>query len=259
MLCGRTLPDPGAHESTTGFSALRCVPRVCRNESRAGDDGDDPPMNLVRITPHALFLLLPWAAAWGQVAVSGTVTSRLDGSPLPGARVTVKSSNVATLTGTNGRFALNAPNPTDTLVVSFIGFSQKEVPIEGRSVVNVAMEQSPIVMQEVVVTGYGTQQRRDITGAVASVDAEDLPKAATASVELLQGEVAGVQVTPGSGRPGDRAIVRIRGIGTLNDASPLYVVDGMLTDDISYLNPSDVASVQVLKDASATAIYGSRG
>jgi len=208
---------------------------------------------------HAVLLVLP-CAAWGQVAVNGTVTSSVDGRPLPGARVTVKNSNIVTLTGTNGRYSLNAPNASDTVVVAFIGFAQREVPIDGRSIVNVVMEQSPILMQEVVVTGYGTQQRRDITGSVTSVNAEDLPKAATASVEqLLQGEIAGVQVTPGSGRPGDRAIVRIRGIGTLNDASPLYVVDGMLTDDISYLNPSDVASVEVLKDASATAIYGSRG
>jgi TonB-linked SusC/RagA family outer membrane protein len=129
-----------------------------------------------------------------------------------------------------------------------------------RSVVNVAMEAAAIMMQEIVVTGYGTQQRRDVTGAVASVDAEDLTPIATSSVEqMLQGRVAGVQITPKSGGPGDSVIVRIRGVGTLNNASPLYVVDGMLLDDIAFVSPSDIASLEVLKDASATAIYGSRG
>src|SRR5205823_28069 len=106
----------------------------------------------------------------------------------------------------------------------------------------------------------GTQQRRDVTGAVASVKADQLTPIAAPSVDqMLQGRVAGVQVTPNSGRPGDPAVIRIRGIGTLNDASPLYVVDGMLLNDIKFLNPSDIVSLDVLKDASAQAIYGSRG
>src|SRR5256885_4152586 len=122
------------------------------------------------------------------------------------------------------------------------------------------MEAAAIAMQEVVVTGYGTQQRRDVTGAMASVKAEDITPIAAPSVDqMLQGRVAGVQVIPSSGKPGDNAVIRIRGIGTLNDASPLYVVDGMLLNDISFVNPSDILSVDVMKDASAEAIYGSRG
>src|SRR6266545_4696425 len=201
------------------------------------------------------------APAWGQaVRVSGTVTSALDARPLPGARVVIKGTSIHTITGPTGQYAVEAPSATDTLVFTMIGFTPVEAGVAGRSVVNVVMQAAAIMMQEVVVTGYGTQQRRDITGAVASVDAEDLPSIATASVDqILQGSVAGVQVTPTSGRPGDRAVVRIRGVGTLNDASPLYVVDGMLLDDIGFVNPGDVASVEVLKDASATAIYGSRG
>ena len=201
--------------------------------------------------------------AWGQalpVQVTGTVTSASDGRPLPGARVVVKGTSIETLTGTNGRYAIDARSPNDTLTFAFIGYRPIDVAIAGRSVVNAAMEAGAIMMEEVVVVGYGTQQRRDVTGAVASVNAEDLTPVPTASVDQsLQGRVAGVQVTPSSGRPGQGAVVRIRGVGTLNDASPLYVVDGMLTDDVTFLQANDITSMEVLKDASATAIYGSRG
>lgn len=200
--------------------------------------------------------------AWGQapVRITGTVTSASDGSPLSGASVVVKGTSIGTRTGANGRYAIDAPSANDTLSFAFIGYSPMDVAIAGRSVVNAAIVASAIVMEEVVVVGYGTQQRRDVTGSVASVNAEDLTPVPTASVDqTLQGRVAGVQVTPASGKPGDKAIVRIRGVGTLNDASALYVVDGMLTDDVSFLQANDITSVEVLKDASATAIYGSRG
>jgi TonB-linked SusC/RagA family outer membrane protein len=210
-----------------------------------------------------LLLLVSTNLAWGQGAqfrVTGTVTSATDGSPLPGARVVVKGTDISTLTGANGRYAIDAPSPNDTLSFAFIGYHPVAVAIAGRPVVNATMEAGAVMMEEVVVTGYGTQQRRDVTGAVASLNAEDLTPVPTASVDqTLQGRVAGVQVTPASGKPGDKAIVRIRGVGTLNDASALYVVDGMLTDDVSFLQANDIASVEVLKDASATAIYGSRG
>ena len=215
-------------------------------------------------TSLATFLqLVSTAPVWGQAGplrVTGTVTSAVDGSQLPAVRVSVKGTSLGTLTGTNGRYTIDAPSPTDTLVFTIIGFRSSEVPIGGRSSVNVVMEAAAIAMQEVVVTGYGTQQRRDVTGAMASVKAEDLTPIAAPSVDqMLQGRVAGVQVIPSSGKPGDNAVIRIRGIGTLNDASPLYVVDGMLLNDISFVNPSDITSVDVLKDASAEAIYGSRG
>jgi TonB-linked SusC/RagA family outer membrane protein len=210
-----------------------------------------------------LLLLVSTTWAWGQggqFRVTGTVTSATDGSPLPGARVVVKGTNISTLTGTNGRYAIDAPSANDTLSFAFIGYRPVAMAITGRPVVNATMEAGAVMMEEIVVTGYGTQQRRDVTGAVASVNAEDLTPIPTASVDqTLQGRVAGVQVTPASGKPGDKAVVRIRGVGTLNDASPLYVVDGMLTDDVSYLQASDITSLEVLKDASATAIYGSRG
>src|SRR3989440_11981136 len=185
----------------------------------------------------ALLSLASAGPARGQTApvrVTGTVTGAADGSPLSGARVVVKGTSISTLTGTNGRYTIDARSPNDTLTFAFIGYRPVEVAIAGRSVVNATMEAAAIMMEEVVVTGYGTQQRRDVTGAVTTVNAEDLTPVPTASVDqTLQGRVAGVQVTPASGKPGDKAIVRIRGVGTLNDASPLYVVDGMLTDDVS--------------------------
>jgi TonB-linked SusC/RagA family outer membrane protein len=202
---------------------------------------------------------LPSSVA-AQHPVSGTVSSAEDGRLVAGAVVTIAGAQVSTLTATNGRFTLQARTPNDTLVISMIGYAEQRVAIDGRSVVNVSLTAQAIGLEGIVVVGYGQQQRRDVTGAVASVSGERLKEIATPSVEqAIQGRVAGVQVTPSSGQPGAGAVVRIRGVGTLNNASPLYVVDGMLTDDISFLSPNDIASMEVLKDASATAIYGSRG
>ncbi len=191
--------------------------------------------------------------------VSGSVTSVEGGQAIYGVNIIVKGTTNGTITATNGRYTITA-QPNDTLLFRFIGYAPQEVPIAGREIVNVAMQPQAVALQDIVVIGYGTQQRRDVTGAVASVSGEDLTEVATPSVaQALQGRVAGVQVTPQSGEPGAAAVIRIRGVGTLNNASPLFVVDGMLLDDINFLSPNDIQSVEVLKDASATAIYGSRG
>jgi TonB-linked SusC/RagA family outer membrane protein len=191
--------------------------------------------------------------------VSGVVTSTDEARPMPSVNVIVKGSTVRTLTAPNGRYSIVA-GPRDTLVFRFIGYGPQEIAIAGREVVNVVLQPQAVALSAIVVTGYGTQQRRDVTGAIASVSGENLTEVATPSVaQALQGRVAGVQVTPESGEPGAGAVVRIRGVGTLNNASPLYVVDGMLLDDIAFLNPNDIQSIEVLKDASSTAIYGSRG
>src|SRR5690606_17954627 len=150
------------------------------------------------------------------------------------------------------------PSGDGTLVFSNIGYAEQRIPIENRSTINVTLVAEAIALEQIVAVGYGTQQRRDVTGSVATVSGEEVSEVATPSaVQALQGRVAGVQVTPASGAPGASAVVRIRGVGTLNNASPLYVVDGMLLDDINFLSPNDIQSVDVLKDASATAIYGS--
>lgn len=191
--------------------------------------------------------------------VSGTVTSSDAAQPIYGVNIIVKGTTTGTLSAANGRYTIVA-QPTDTLVFRFLGYAPQEIAVGGREIVNVTMQPTSVALEEVVVVGYGTQQRRDVTGAVASVSGEALTEVATPSVaQTLQGRIAGVQVTPQSGEPGAGAVIRIRGVGTLNNASPLFVVDGMLLDDIDFLSPNDIQSVDVLKDASATAIYGSRG
>ena len=212
------------------------------------------------------FLILGGAIVCGaapvaaQQQVTGTVKAADTGKPLAGAQVSVKGTSIGTLTAGDGAYRITAPTAQDTLVFTYIGYQRDEVPINGRSVVDVSMAQQVLALQQIVVVGYGTQRKRDVTGAVSTVQGNTLQQTPTPSVaQTLQGKVAGVQVTPSSGAPGSQAVIRIRGVGTLNNASPLYVVDGMMVDDISYLNPEDIASVEVLKDASATAIYGSRG
>ncbi len=207
---------------------------------------------VLSLTAHTAF-----AQAFG---VSGTVYDAATDTPLPGANVLVKGTQIGTTTNEAGNYALEAPSAQDTLVFSFVGFERQEVPIAGRSEIDVRLASETVIGEEVVVVGYGTQLKRDLTGSVSSVSAEEIAELPTSSVQdALQGKVAGVSVTPTTGRPGDQPIVRIRGVGTLNNASPLYVVDGMLLDDVAFLDPRNVESVDVLKDASATAIYGSRG
>lgn len=209
-----------------------------------------------------VLLAMTAGAAIGQdmpSRVSGTVTSSGEGRPIQGVNVVVKGTTTGMITASNGRYIVQA-RPTDTLVFRFLGYAPQEIAIGGREVVNLTMVPTVVALTGIVVVGYGTQERRDVTGAVASVSAEDITEVATPSVaQALQGRVAGVQVNPQSGEPGASAVVRIRGVGTLNNASPLFVVDGMLVDDINFLTPNDVQSIEVLKDASATAIYGSRG
>jgi len=212
----------------------------------------------------ALLLLLicaGWNTAHAQnFEVRGTVTDQSDGSPLPGVNILIKGTSRGTSTNTDGQYNLQARSAQDTLVYSYIGYQTQEVPINGRHTIDIKLQTQTLSGQELVVVGYGTQSRRDVTGSISSVNGEDISQIPSPSVtDALQGQVAGVQVTPNSGKPGAGSSIRIRGVGTLNNSSPLYVVDGMLLDDISFLNMDEVKSVQVLKDASATAIYGSRG
>src|SRR5690606_22038835 len=145
------------------------------------------------------------------------------GSPLPGVTVNVQGTDVTTVTDASGRYTVEVNNPqTDTLTFSSIGYATQNVPVNGRTTIDVTLVQQAVALEELVVVGYGTQQRRDVTGAVASVETEDVAQVATPNVEqALQGRIAGVQVSPNSGEPGQSAVVRIRGVGTLNNASPL--------------------------------------
>lgn len=207
-----------------------------------------------------VFLLFAGLSLNGQeISVSGVV-SEADGTPLFGVNILIKSSGDGTITDFDGKYELNKVNANDTLVFSYLGFSTQTIAISGRTTLDVTMTGESAILDEVIVVGYGVQKKSDVTGAITRVKSEEVQKIPTASVDqALQGKVAGVQVTPVSGEPGAQAVVRIRGVGTLNTASPIYVVDGVILDDISFLNMNDVESIDVLKDASATAIYGSRG
>ena len=205
-----------------------------------------------------LFLLFA-TGLQAQTTVTGLVTDGRDGEPLIGVTIVVSGTTTGAATDLDGRYAIRAAE-SDTLVFSYTGYAPHYELVGNRREIDVALSEDAELLSEIVVTGYGTQRKSDLTGAVSSVKAEEIQRIPTASVaQALQGKVAGVQITPGSGEPGAGAVIRIRGVGTLGNASPLFVVDGMLLDDINFLNPNDVASVEVLKDASATAIYGSRG
>lgn len=207
-----------------------------------------------------LFCLLfsPFLSA--QLRVTGRVIDAADGSVLIGATIKEKNASNGSISDYDGNYSITVAGPDAVLLVTYTGYADLEVPVGGRSQVDIAMKLSQTLIEQVVVIGYGTQKKSDLTGAVGTVKAKDIERIPTASVEqALQGKIAGVYVTPVSGEPGKGAVIRIRGTGTLNNANPLYVVDGMLLDDASFVNPQDVESIEVLKDASATAIYGNRG
>lgn len=189
--------------------------------------------------------------------VTGTVTDT-GGEPLPGASVLVKGSTNGTQTDFDGNYNLSVPS-NSTLVFSYIGFKTLEVAVAGKSVVDVVLEEDASELEEVVVIGYGTQKKSDLTGSVAQVASKEIEKYTYSDAsQALQGRMAGVSVQSQGGSPGASAVIAIRGTGTLSDAGPLYVIDGMLTGSMGSLNPSDIESISVLKDASASAIYGSR-
>lgn len=193
------------------------------------------------------------------VTVSGVVTSEDDGLPLPGVSVVIKGTTSGTSTDLDGAYTINV-SQGQTLLFTSIGFVDVEQKIDRGGQVNVVMKTDAVMLDEVVAIGYGVMKKSDLTGSVASVKADQLQKTPAAGLDnALQGLAAGVTVSSNSGQPGASAQVRIRGIGTVNDSSPIYVVDGVIVSDISYVSPNDIVSTEILKDASATAIYGSRG
>ena len=193
-----------------------------------------------------------------DITVTGKVTDS-SGAPLSGVSVQVKGTTIGTTTNAEGAFTLSIPDPNSTLVFSIVGYDEQEYPLNGSTSVTVSMKAAQQVMDQVVVIGYGTARKRDLTGSVASVKGEDLAKQPVASpTQALQGKVAGVQIIA-SGQPNAAPAVRIRGTGSmLSGVNPLYVVDGIITDDIRNINSADIVSMDILKDASATAIYGMR-
>lgn len=197
-------------------------------------------------------------SAQDKITVKGTVLDET-GTPMIGAGVIEKGTSNGTVTDMDGIYTLKVKADA-SLVFSFISYATQTVPVEGRSTVDVTLEPDRNVLNEVVVVGYGTMKKSDLTGSVASVSAKALEKFRTGSVlEALGGQVAGVSVTAADGTPGAGYDIKIRGVGTANgDASPLYIVDGFEVDDINFIASHDIYSIDYLKDASAAAIYGAR-
>ena len=190
--------------------------------------------------------------------LTGQITGE-NGEGLPGVNIQIKSTTRGTTTDANGNYKLTIPDDAGTvLVFSFIGYTNKEVVIGNQSIINVTLVADNKTLNEVVVVGYGTQRKTSLTGAIASVSEKDISVLPVSNIsQSLQGRAAGVTVT-NNGAPGEAPIIRIRGVGTVNNANPLYVVDGVPVGDGSNVDPKDVQSIEVLKDASAAAIYGSR-
>ena len=232
-------------------------------------------------TIFGLFLLCLFLVSWqvrAQEVVSGTVTSADDKSALPGASVSLKGTRIGTTTDSKGKFSINA-KANSTLVFSFVGYKTIEIAIGGKSIINASLPTSDNALDEVVVVGYGTSLKKDLSGSVASVSAEEIKSMPITSFEQgMQGRVAGVQVMQGNSAPGGAPQVRIRGANTvLGGNEPLYVIDGVPvynselennsnlnvgtqpSNALASINPNDIVSMEILKDASATAIYGARG
>jgi TonB-linked SusC/RagA family outer membrane protein len=242
-------------------------------------------MTSQRLFTASALLLLALSISIASLAqdkiITGKVTDSKDGAPVIGASVVPKGSTQGTSTGTDGSFRINVSEGVTTLVVSSVGFTTLEVDITGKTVANVALEASNLNLNEVVVVGYGTARRKDLTGAVASIKSKDFNQGIiTSPDQLIQGKVAGVQMINNSGAPGGAATIRIRGNASVRSGNqPLFVVDGFPLDGrtarpgvniggvgqtpdanpLNFINPNDIASIDILKDASATAIYGSRG
>ena len=190
-------------------------------------------------------------------SVSGTISDK--NSPLAGANVIVKGTSNGTTADFDGNYVIQNVPTNATLIFSYIGYTSKEISVNGQSTINITLQEDFQSLDEVVVVAYGTSTKKDITGAVGVVSGEDLAKFPTSTVDqALQGRTAGVQITSNSGAPGASVSVNIRGTGSFTTTTPLYVVDGYPTQDISYLNPNNIQSISVLKDASAGAIYGVR-
>ena len=190
--------------------------------------------------------------------VTGTIVDNT-GMPIPGATVTIKTDpTVGVQSDFDGNYMIEVPNNQVILVYSFIGFTTKEIAVGDQTTINVTLEESAESLEEIVLVGFGTQNKEEVTAAITSVSVAELQKIPTADVaSSLQGQAAGVNISSASGAPGSSPVIRIRGLGTISNNNPLFVIDG-IPGDLSYVNPADIENISVLKDASAATIYGSR-
>jgi len=236
---------------------------------------------MFRLLLTILFVFIWTVNSFAQHTVTGTVIDGSTDEPLPGVNIVVKGTIIGTATDMNGNYELNnVPSLQDTLVFTFIGYVAQEIPINGRNSINIQLQPTALVGEDIIVVGYGTQKLKDFTGSISSVGQEDFNKGSTNSFQQnMIGKSAGVNVTQASAEPGGSLDIQIRGTGSITASNqPLYVIDGVIIDEnqgeisggrgfpsrftqrnpMSSLNPSDIESIQILKDASATAIYGAR-
>lgn len=208
-----------------------------------------------------LFLLGMYLSVYAQnIQVTGTVVGGSDNEPLPGVNVVVKGATTnGTITDLNGQFILSVPSKA-ILTVSYVGYRSQEVAVKGQRTLKIVLMEDSKTLNEVVVVGYGVQKKSVVTAAIGSVSGESLDKIAPTRIDnVLKGQTAGLVITQASGQPGEGSSVRIRGIGTINNSDPLYLVDGMVINGgIDYINAKDIARVEVLKDAASCAVYGAR-
>jgi TonB-dependent starch-binding outer membrane protein SusC len=213
---------------------------------------------MLKRTVFFVLLLLANLSLMAQQTITGVVKDT-GGQPMSGVTVVVKGTTAGTLTGMDGKYSLPVPAGATVLGFSFIGYTNLEIPINGQSVINATLQQAINEISEVVVVGYGTQKRATVTGAITSVGSKDLSSLPVSTADqALQGRASGVTVV-NNGSPGTAPTIRIRGLSTMNSNEPLIVIDGVVSVGMGNLNPNDIESVEVLKDASTTAIYGSLG
>ncbi len=216
------------------------------------------PISRLRMMVCLIGILLPMCMFAQQITVQGVVKDQT-GETVIGASVMEKGTTNGTITGIDGDFSLNM-SPNGTLVVSFVGYKTQEVQVKGQKQLQVVLSEDAEMLDEVVVIGYGTMKKSDLTGAVSSIGNKDIKDSPVSNLgQAIQGKISGVQIVD-AGKPGDNVSIKIRGLGSINNCDPLVVIDGVPTDlGLSSLNMADVERLDVLKDASATAIYGSRG
>lgn len=206
-----------------------------------------------------------------NTTITGSVTDAMDDSPIPGVNVIVQGTSIGSVTDIDGEYTIDVPEGNDVLTFSYVGYQKQNIEIGNRSTIDVALQQDVEELSEIVVVGYGTQQRTDVTGSISSVSGEEINKQPITTIEQgLQGRAAGVNITQRSGAPGAVMDVQIRGIGSIGNSQPLFVVDGIpfindasatgsgATNPLASINPADIESIEILKDASSAAIYGAR-
>ena len=206
-----------------------------------------------------LLVLLVTTSTLAQNTVSGVVTEDGTGEPLIGVTVQILGTTSGTITDYEGKYSLSVPDESSTLIFSYVGFLDQEIVVGSQSAIDIVLKLDVESLEEIIVVGYGTQKKSDVMGSIATVKAKELATIVAGNpTNALQGRLAGVQVESFGGQPGGDANVFVRGVSSLTNSYPLYVVDGTFTDNMNFINPRDIESIQVLKDASSAAIYGSR-